>query len=242
MKLAAAALISLIAAATAVAGPPFFTDDPEPAGPGHWEFYLASQIAKTDDANTGTAPHIEVNYGALPGLQLHLIAPRAFNRPAGEAANYGYGDTELGVKYRFLGETASRPQLGVFPLAEIPTGNADRQLGSGHVQLLLPLYLQKSFGPWTTYGGGGYWINPGEGNKNWIYTGWLLQRILSQTLTLGGEIFHRTPSTADGNSSTGFNIGGQCNFTEQYHLLFSGGRDFSGPNNFTGYLALQYTL
>src|SRR5471030_1909707 len=95
----------------AYAGPPFFTDDPEPVEYKHWEVYLASQYLKTADARSGTAPHIEVNYGAYPNLQLHVIAPGTFDRPSGRPAAYGYGDTELGAKYRFMQETDHRPQV-----------------------------------------------------------------------------------------------------------------------------------
>jgi len=34
---------------TALAGPPFVTDDPEPVDYQHWEFYIASQHIETSD-------------------------------------------------------------------------------------------------------------------------------------------------------------------------------------------------
>lgn len=223
------------------AGPPFFSDDPEPVELKHWEVYLASQHLKTSDGYAGTAPHVEVNYGAYPNLQLHVIAPVAYSHPFGSAATQGYGDTELGAKYRFVDEAAGRPQVGTFVLVEAPTGKAERGLGNGKTQVFIPVWLQKSWGPWTTYGGGGYWINPGAGKENWVYTGWLLQRDLSKKLTLGAEVFHRTPDTVGGEAGTGFTGGGQVNFTEHYHVLFSAGKDFKGPNRLTGYVALQWT-
>jgi hypothetical protein len=238
--LPAAALLCVLSA-SAWAGPPFLTDDPEPVEFKHWEAYLASQHFKTADGASGTAPHIEANYGAAPNLQLHVIAPIAFSHPTGEATAQGYGDTELGAKFRFVNETACRPQIGTFVLVEAPTGDADRDLGNGKTQVFLPVWFQKSWGPWTTYGGGGYWIDHGEEKKDWIYAGWLLQRNLSKHLTLGGEFFHRTPDTVGGESSTGFTGGGQINFTEHAHLLFSTGRDISGPNQLTGYIAFQWT-
>jgi hypothetical protein len=42
----------------------------------------------------------------------------------------------------------------MFPLLELPTGNEHRGLGAGHVSAFLPIWVQKSFGEWTTYGGG----------------------------------------------------------------------------------------
>ena len=49
----------------------------------------------------------------------------------------------------------------------------------------MPLWLQKSVGPWTSYGGGGYWFNPGAGNRSYAYVGWQMQRHLSELATLG---------------------------------------------------------
>jgi hypothetical protein len=51
-------------------------------------------------------------------------------------------------------------------------------------QYFLPVWLQKDFGKWTTYGGGGYWINPGAGNKNWWFSGILLQYSFTETFYL----------------------------------------------------------
>ena len=166
------------------AGPPFTTDDPEPVEYQHWEVYLASQVAHDKDGWSGTSPHLEVNYGVLPNVQLHLIAPVSFVAPSHEPSRFGYGETELGVKYRFFEETDYFPQIGTFPLIEVPTGDRKRGLGNGHEQIFLPLWLQKSFEPWTTYGGAGYWINPGNENRNWWYVGWLLQRELTSGFTL----------------------------------------------------------
>jgi hypothetical protein len=59
----------------AFAGPPFITDDPEPVELHNWEVYLGTFDQRTSAGYTGTAPHIEINYGALPELQLHTIVP-----------------------------------------------------------------------------------------------------------------------------------------------------------------------
>ena len=70
-----------------------------------------------------------------------------------------------------------RPQVAVFPLVNLPTGDEDRGLGAGHVLVFLPMWFQKSFGDWTIDGGGGYWINQGGvGDKNFWFSGLLLQR------------------------------------------------------------------
>ena len=229
-------------AGTAFAGPPFVTDDPEPVEYRHWEIYLASQNAKDKGGWSGTAPHFEVNYGALPNLQLHLIAPLAYVKPNDGSSHYGFGDMELGAKYRFIQETDWRPQVGTFTMLEVPTGSSSNGLGSGHVRAFLPIWFQKSLGPWQSYGGGGYWINPGSGNKDYWFFGWQVQRDLSQAITLGGELFYNTPTASGEGNRLGFNVGTIVNFTESHHLLFSTGRDIHGQNRFSMYIAYQLTL
>jgi Putative MetA-pathway of phenol degradation len=224
------------------AGPPHFTDDPEPADYKHGEFYIVSQYQHARDGNAATLPHFEFNYGVLPNVHLHVITPFQYAKPEGEAAQYGFGDLEFGIKFRFIQESDYIPMVGTFPIALFPTGDKDKGLGSGETQVFLPLWFQKSWGPWTTYGGGGYWINPGEGNKDWWFFGWLLQREISEQLTVGTELFHRTISHEGGESSTGFNVGAVINITENHHILLSAGRDFDGPNLFTSYIGYQFTF
>jgi hypothetical protein len=228
--------------AIALAGPPFVTDDPEPVEYKHWEIYLAAQYRHDRDQDSSTLPHAEINYGLIPNVQIHLIAPLQYVKPEGASSQYGYGDTELGIKYRFIQETDYIPQVGIFPMIELPTGDSDKGLGSGRTQYFLPIWLQKSLGPWTTYGGGGYWINPGEKNKDWWQFGWQIQREINKTLTLGTEIYYKTASTADSNDSTGYSLGTIINFTENHHLLLSVGQDINGPNYFSAYIAYQLTF
>jgi hypothetical protein len=136
----------LLASTQAWAGPPYVTDDPEPVEYRHWEMYLASQSFHDKDGWTGTAPHFEVNYGVVPNVQLHMIAPLAYSIPDGGRLAYGYGDTELGVKFRFVQERTRVPMIGTFPLLEVPSGSRSEGLGNGSAQLFVPVWLQKSLG------------------------------------------------------------------------------------------------
>ena len=224
-------------------GPPYTTDDPEPVELGHYEAYLASQYLHGASGVFGTGPHFEFNYGALPNLQLHLIAPLAFSQPNdGSASNWGFGDTELGVKYRFVQESAHRPMVGIFPLVELPTGSAQRGLGNGEAQVFLPVWVQKTFGTWSSYGGGGYWCNPGAGNRDYWFFGIQAQNQVTKQLSLGAELTHSTVSTIGGRNRTGFNLGAVYDFDEGHHLLFSAGHSLAGENQTTAYLALQWTF
>jgi hypothetical protein len=224
------------------AGPPFRTDDPEVVDYQHGEFYVATQYEKDKDVTFGTAPHLEFNYGVAPNVMLHLITPYAFSKTEGAAAHRGYGDTEVGVKYRFLNDEDAHFMAGTFPLVELPTGDSDKGLGSGHTMYFIPLWLQKSWGPWQSYGGGGFWRNPGAGNTDYWFFGWQVQRDLSSMLTIGAELYRQTKTTEDGTSQNGFTVGAIVNLTDDHHLLFSAGRGINGDNRFSAYAAYQYTF
>ena len=142
----AGGVVLVLLAAVANAGPPFRTDDPEPVGYQHWEFYTFSQATHFKGDTSGTLPGVEINYGVVPDIMVHLVAPIAFDHPDGSGTKFGYGDTELGVKYRLVEEDEKgwRPMVGVFPLFDAPTGNAHRGLGTGHGHAFLPLWLQSA--------------------------------------------------------------------------------------------------
>lgn len=231
-----------ISPAEVLAGPPFLTDDPQTVDDQHWEFYLASMDFKTAGGWTGDGPHVEINYGVVPNVQLHLIAPLAYDAPSVGRAHYGYGDTELGVKFRFIQETKSIPQVGIFPLLEVPTGSAKDNLGTGRLHALLPVWLQKTWGPWTAYGGGGYGINPGRGLQNYGFVGMVLQNQVAKPVLIGAEIYHQTAVDVGGRDDTAFNVGTVIDLSDQHHLLFSAGRSINGPTNFQCYVAYQWTF
>jgi hypothetical protein len=238
----AAFLAIALCSPSLMAGPPFFTDDPEPINYRHWEFYVASQQSRDRGGILGTAPHFEINYGVAPDMMLHMISSLSFNKPSGAPIKYGLGDMELGLKYRFVRETGGRPQVGTFPHLVVPTGSRGRGLGNGKPQLLIPVWIQKSWGSWTTYGGGGYWINPGSGNRNYWSIGWEAQRDLSRRVTVGAELFGNTSSAIGQCGRTGFNLGAIISLDGGHQVMFSAGRDIHGPDTLFLYVAYYLTV
>lgn len=224
------------------AGPPYDTDDPEPVDFHHWEFYSASHMIHDNGGWNATMMHFEVNYGAAPNLQLHAIIPFTLNAPEGEKNTYGLGDIEIGAKYRFIQESKYMPMVGIFPLVELPTGNSSRGLGNGKPQFFLPVWIQKSFGNWTTYGGTGYLINPAEGSKNSFFWGLQIQNQITKKLSLGTEIYHITSLRTDEESETRFNLGMVFDLNEHNHILLSAGRGINGPVKVQIYIGYQITL
>jgi hypothetical protein len=237
----AAACLALGLVEGARAGPPFLTDDPEPVDLNHWEAYVFAQGDRTFGTDSFVGPAIELNYGIAEDTQIHLIAPVANVSSPVTGWTSGYGDTELGIKYRFIGESDSFPQVGIFPLAELPTGDASKGLGNGRTWYQLPIWAQKSWGPWTTYGGGGVALNSAPGQRNHGFSGWLLQRDIGKYVTLGGELFWQGASMVGERDSTIANVGGYLKISDSFNLLFSGGRSVAGERHTVWYLGLYWT-
>jgi hypothetical protein len=239
-------LLAVLSPVLAFAGPPFQTDDPDPLPYGHFEAYAFELSDGTAAGGTDFEfPGFEMNWGAVPNVQLHLAVPMLTNfAPAGGPVNFGVSDTELGVKYRFVKEAADRPEVGIYPFVELPTGDASRGLGVGTTWYRLPLWLQKSWGPWTSYGGGGAVIAKASGYRNYPFGGGLLQRQISKKLTLGGEIFgHGAEGLASAapRASTMVDLGGYYSLTSSLQLLFAAGHSFAGEGETYTYFALYWT-
>ena len=232
----------------AVAGPPFATDDPEPTDYHHFEVYLYSEGTHAEGDTSGTLPGFEVNYGVAPDLQLSAAVPLSFDKGAQHGTLYDYGATELGIKYRFIHEDDDgwRPQVSFYPSVEVPIGDSDRPdgIGGGHTRYFFPVWMQKSMGPWTTFGGGGYWINPGKGDKNYWFAGWALQRQITHNLSFGVELFHQTKDSMSGRASTGTSLGGLYDLNDRWHLMGSIGtgiQNHRSTNELTYYVAIEWT-
>jgi len=251
---AALTLAAIIAPAVARAGPPFQTDDPQPIDFGHYELYAFGSADGTGVEMDTVGPALEFNWGALPNVHLHLIVPAAAvfpsnnpkYAPSGSGPNaFGLGDIETGVKYRFIQETKRRPMIGTFTMFEIPSGNAAKSLGVGKGWAKLPLWAQKSFGHWTTYGGAGETINTAPGYRNFTYGGWLIQRDLGKKLTLGTEVFSHGReglATAQTRSATLVDSGGYYYFRNPgFQLLFCYGHSVAGQAETYAYLGLYWT-
>jgi hypothetical protein len=216
----AAAALTLAAAAPAFAGPPYVTDDPEPTDAGHWEIYNFVGGAHVPGSTSGEGG-LDLNYGGAKDLQLTAVLPFAYD--TADDGHFGFGTVELAAKYKFLHQKdgSAMPDVAFFPRVFLPT--AQRDLGSRHTNLLLPIWLGKDFGKWSVFGGGGYEINPGEGNRNFWTGGVALTRQVTERLNLGAEITHQTADARDGRDFSGVNVGMVYKLTDHWSLLASGG-------------------
>jgi hypothetical protein len=222
----------------AFAGPPFRTDDPVPTDYGQWEIYTFATGSRAGDTTSGAAG-LDMNFGAGEQLQLTVVVPAAWESAAG--TGFGMGTVEMAAKYRFASPANGAPvEIAVFPRVFLPT--AREGLGSSEFAVLLPVWVGRAAGPWYAFGGGGYQVNPGHGNKDFWTGGVALTRALHEGVDLGAEIYGQTADAVGAKSFLGFNIGVVWSMSTHWSLLASGGAGLvharqEGQNDY--YLALR---
>ena len=223
--------LALAGAATpALAGPPYLTNDPAPTDTGHWEIYaFATGEGRRSavDADAG----IEFNYGPVKDVQLSAALPLSFSHSRLEGWSSGTGHIELGVKYRFFNDDRSGVSAAIFPKAILPTSSLAYH---EKTKFQLPLWLGKDFaGGASLFGGGGYTVHPGNGNRDFWQGGIVFTQAVSRKFSLGVEMTHQGSDTVGRTAQTRAGVGSIARFSNHYGLLVSGGPSWADHR--TGY-------
>jgi hypothetical protein len=106
--------------------------------------------------------------------------------------------------------------------------------------VLLPIWLQKTVGPWTTYGGGGYRIRTAAADADSWFFGWQVQRRMGP-VALGVELYRETESARTLAGANGFSGGAVVDMSNVHHLLLSFGAG-PGSQDLHAYLGWQLTF
>ena len=83
------------------------------------------------------------------------------------------------------------------------------------------------------FGGGGYELNPGPGNRNFWQAGLAVTHDLSKAVSVGGELAWQQRDAEDGTAETSAGLGKIVKLSDHYALLFSGGPTWAAHR--TGY-------
>ena len=233
-------LLSCLWSAAAGAGPPFLTDDPDPIPYKSYEAIPALVLDRAADGSNLDLPALDFNYGIAPDMHLNIGPGVARALPADGTSEFGFGDTRIALKWRFVHEDDGF-EVAIYPAVELPTGSAARGLGNGQAWYQVPLWVEKTWGPWTSYGGGGWTLNRAPGQRDYFYGGWLVQRQMSDALFLGGEVYSQG-STGDGVPGyTAINLGGGYTLDKNASLIFSGGHTVAGASHLFAYVGVDFT-
>src|ERR1019366_5799093 len=96
--------------------------DGDSDAPSSGKITRSMNFARGSGETNGVAPSGEYNYGVLPHVHLHVQPSVALHEADGVPFKWGLGDTEFGVKYRFIEQDKNSwaPSVAVFPLLEMP--------------------------------------------------------------------------------------------------------------------------
>ena len=102
------------------------------------------------------------------------------------------------------------------------------------------VWAGKDFGSWSVFGGGGYTINPGAGNRDFLQGGLAVTHDVSKCLSLGAEATVEGPDEVGAHATAGIGLGGIYRLGGPFSLLMSGGpvHQHHGPSGWRGYAAL----
>lgn len=220
IRRACAALALCCVASAATAGPPYLTDDPVPTDTGHWEFYAFGSGEgrhSTLDAGVG----LDINYGGAKDLQLTATVPLSITHEPNDGWHSGTDEVELAAKYRFIHDEKHGFSVAIFPRAILPTSSIEH---GEKARILLPVWMEKDFdGGTSLFGGGGYMISLGTGNRDFWQAGLALTQDLSEKVSLGAELTRQGSDTDGGTAQTRAGLGSIVKLTDHYALLISGG-------------------
>jgi hypothetical protein len=229
---------------------PFLTDDADVTPKGKFHFELSNeydllQRSAFPNLRQNTAD-FELDYGLFENVEVGIEAPiiTIFNsRDTSPRTVAGLGDTNLSLKYNFLKERegSRRPALSVGLGVELPTGDTERQLGSGLADVALNGILQKSLTEKTKLRLNGGLVFAGNTTtgvvgiktRGTVYTGGAsVVRQFTPKLTFGAEVFGAFTSKFDLSlGQLQFQAGGNYAVRENLSFDFgvTGGRFAASP-------------
>jgi hypothetical protein len=239
-------LVTLLSSAPAWAagGPPMYTDDPGTPGDGHWEINVAALSGHNAQATIYQLPLVDANYGVGDRLQLKFEMPWLYQTEANNTSRSGLGDGLVGVKWRFYDAGKNAWQISTYPQVEFgfPLSNsAHNGLISSGTSYLLPIEIVHGFEGVDVNFELGRWFRPAQQVDSWI-AGCALTHQVKQGFELIAEL-HDESAMHQPQDELILNFGTRWDFSKQYTLLLSAGRDLhntlGATNTSLTYLGVQ---
>jgi hypothetical protein len=230
---------SIVGYAKVFAGsPPLITDDPETPGYKGWEINITSSLEHTRSGVEMENPLFDINYGLTSDRdQLKVEFAVLDNDPEHADSEWGISDLLVGYKYRFLDADENHGwAVSFYPQVSCPTGDENRDLGSGKTELFFPFEFQKSFCD------GKVWVNPeigynvvlGDSDAN----SWKLCLAVGREYEKGVELEAEVgtfvfPGDGRDPDNPFFNFGIDYTINKNVHFLASAGRGFRNSDHDT---------
>jgi hypothetical protein len=226
-------------------GPPFYTNDPGTPGHFNWEINLGYMPFLYSNQSVSHVPDVDINFGIGDRIQLtYENAWLRVHNPA-SATEFGLGQSNPGVKWRFYDAGENGLSVSVFPqfFLNNPDDAVHRGITPRTNTFLLPFEFSKKFGPVDVDYEIGYQLVH-KGSDGWL-TGLVLGHEFSSKLELDMELYSLGTFHPSAYQPT-IDFGGRYKIHRPVILLFMAGRSLeptrSTQSYFIGYFGIQLLL
>jgi hypothetical protein len=231
--------------ARAQGGPPYITNDPGTPGHLNWEInvgYIPNYFSNQSFSHT---PDLDINFGVGDRIQLTYENAWVRAQPPGVKTEYGLGQSNPGVKWRFYDAGEGHLSISMFPqfFLNNPNDSVRRGITVPSESFLMPFEFSKKFGPIDVDYELGYEVVH-KGPNAWL-TGLVLGHDFTRKLELDTELYASGTFHPSSNQPT-LDAGGRYKIHSPVILLFMAGRGLHPASNsqpyFFGYFGLQFLL
>ena len=231
--------------AFAQGGPPYYTNDPGTPGHLNWEINLGYMPFLYSDHSVSHTPDVDINFGI--GDRIQLTYENAWLRvhDPKSATEYGLGQSNPGVKWRFYDAGEGKLSISTFP--QFFLNNANDAVGRGITPASqtfeLPFEFSKKFGPVDVdYEIGYQFVH--KGPNGWL-TGLVVGHDFTPKLEIDMELYNQGTFHPSGNQPT-IDFGARYKVHRPVIFLLMAGRGLEpargNQSYFLGYFGVQLLL
>jgi hypothetical protein len=244
-RIAPLLLLFASVAALAQGGPPYYTNDPGTPGNHNWEINLGYMPFLFTGASVSHTPDLDINFGV--GNRIQLTYENAWLRVQNPTSRvqYGLGQSNPGVKWRFYDAGERGWAVSVFPQLFLNNANdaVKRGITPASETFLMPAEFTRKIGPFDVdYEFGYQFVHKGP-------NGWLTGLVIGHDFThkLEGDIeFYNQGTFHPSANQPTIDVGGRYKVHKPILFLFMAGRSLETSSrdqaHFIGYFGLQFLL
>jgi hypothetical protein len=240
-----AVLFFAAASALAQGGPPYYTNDPGTPGNLNWEINLGYMPFLFTDHSVSHTPDVDINFGVGDRIQLTYENAWLRVKNPSSTAEFGLGQSNPGVKWRFYDAGESGLAISTFPqfFLNNPNDAVRRGITPATDSFLLPVEFSKKIGPVDVNWEVGYQFVH-KGPDGWL-SGLVVGHDFSPKLEMDAEFYSQGAFHPSSNQPT-LELGARYKIHPSLILLLMAGRSLESdsPNQsyFVGYFGLQFLL
>lgn len=239
------AVLALLAVALGQGGPPYYTNDPGTPGNHNWEINLGYMPFFYRGQSVSHTPDVDINFGI--GDRIQLTYENAWLRVQNpfSKTEYGLGQSNPGVKWRFYDAGEGRLGISMFPQLFLnnPNDAVHRGITPASETFLLPFEFTDKIGPVDVDYEIGYQVVH-KGPNGWL-TGLVVGHDFTPKLEGDVEFYNQGTFHPSENQPT-FDVGGRYKIHKPVILLFMAGRSLEPARSqqayFLGYFGVQLLL